>query len=181
MKTSHRLWDFLLSDREFESPDDTASPVFSSLFVTCLSAFMNLSCFATLKLCVSEKLTLHGLGFFFKPKWICRIEVGFHMWDSFAQHVLQEGKYLSLPWEMGEAVGDKCVSWDNIWSAYNTKRWWRWMGMKATGKVPIQWSSAEGRWRWTQHEVIEVGSACREDFSKAGCARECPDFTQLKK
>ena len=55
------------------------------------------------------------------------------------------------------------------------------MGMKATGKVPIQWSSAEGRWRWTQHEVIEVGSACREDFSKAGCAGECPDFTQLKK
>ena len=55
------------------------------------------------------------------------------------------------------------------------------MGMKARGKVPIQWSSAEGRWSWTQHEVIEVGSACREDFSKEGCARECPDFTQLKK
>ena len=67
MKTSHRLWDFLLSDREFVSPDDTASPVFSSLFVTCLSAFMNLTCFATLKLCVSEKLTLHGLGFFLNP------------------------------------------------------------------------------------------------------------------
>ena len=55
------------------------------------------------------------------------------------------------------------------------------MGMKATGKVPIHRNSAEGRWSWTQHEVIEVGSACREDFSKEGCARECPDFTQLKK
>ena len=45
METSHRLWDFPFSHREFVSPDDTASPIFASRFVNWLSAFMDLICF----------------------------------------------------------------------------------------------------------------------------------------
>ena len=45
METSHRLWDFPFSHREFVSPDDTASPIFPSVFVNWLSAFNGFNLF----------------------------------------------------------------------------------------------------------------------------------------
>ena len=75
MQTWCSLWDFLFADKEIVNTDDMALPIFSSLFLAQLSAFLCLICFATLKQSLKNHPSI-SMAYFFNPneyaalKWV---------------------------------------------------------------------------------------------------------------